>query len=359
MPARIRSASLAGYRELATSLGLPAQRMLREAHIEPRALDNPETLIDVRAVRRLLESSAAAAGIEDFGLRLVGSRRLSNLGPVSLVLRDEPTGRQALESMLRYMRLLNESLLTRIEEAGDLVIIREEFLLSEPGTVRQSMELAVGVLHRILRELLGAQWEPRQVCFTHRAPADLRNHLRVFGRFVTFNAEFNGIVCQRHDLEKRIERADPAMARIARQYLDDMLVAPESDTLDRARQLIVAMLPGGRCTVERVAQHLDIDRRTVHRHLAAHGLTFSAVLSSVRADLASRHIRDGNRPLAEISDLLGFAAPSAFSRWFRKEFGVCVTEWRTLGVAPSKPERHRIRAPLAARKRTPVRTQVE
>ena len=253
MSARIRSASLSGYIVLATSLQLPAQRMLRAAGIDPHSLENPETLIDVLAVRRLLEASAKAAGVEDFGLRLVASRRLSNLGPISLVLRDEPTGRQVLQTLFRYMRLLNESLLTRIEEAGDLVIIREEFLLSQPGTVRQSMELAVGVLFRILRELLGAQWEPRQVLFMHRPPVDLGSHLRVFGRFVTFNAEFNGIVCSRYDLDKRIERADPAMASIARQYLDDMLLSPEMDTPDRVRQLVIAMLPGGirtpmRCT---------------------------------------------------------------------------------------------------------------
>lgn len=331
MPARIRSASLAGYMELAAATGLPAMRMLRDAGIDPRALDNPEALIDVLAVRRLLENSANAAGIEDFGLRLVASRRLSNLGPLSLVLRDEPTGLQVLETLIRHMRLLNESLLTRIEDAGELVIIREEFLLSEPGTVRQSMELAVGVLHRLLRELLGPSWEARRVCFMHRAPVDLTNHLRLFGRFVSFNAEFNGIVCARADLERRIERADPAMARIARQSLDQMLHSPDVDTLQRVRQLILALLPGGRCTVDRVAEHLNLDRRTIHRHLAEHGETFSGLLQKARTDLVARHIRDGNRPLGEIADLLGFSAQSAFSRWFKKVFGNSATTWRRSG----------------------------
>ncbi|MBL8382396.1 MAG: AraC family transcriptional regulator [Burkholderiales bacterium] len=328
MSARIRSASLAGYVELASSLGLPAQRMLRESGIDPKTLANPEALIDVLAVRRLLDASAAAAGIEDFGLRLVPSRRLSNLGPISLVLREEPTGRQALETLFRYMRLLNESLLTRIEDSGDLVIIREEFLLSAPGTVRQSMELAVGVLFRILSELLGPGWEPRQVCFMHRPPRDLASHLRVFGRFVSFNADFNGIVCTRRDLERPIEAADPAMARIARQYLDSLMLSPEANIASRVRPLIVALLPGARCTVERVAEHLGVDRRTIHRHLARRGETFSVVLSAVRAELATRHIRDGNRPLGEIADLLGFSGLSAFSRWFRTVFGTSVREWR-------------------------------
>ena len=152
----------------------------------------------------------------------------------------------------------------------------------------------------------------------------------MFGRFVTFNAEFNGIVCSRFDLEKRIEHADPAMASIARQYLDNLLLSPEMETRDHVQQLVIAMLPGGRCTADRVAAHLNIDRRTIHRQLARKGETFSSVLSSVRADLAARHIRDGNRPLAEIAELLGFSALSAFSRWFRMQFGASVTDWRKM-----------------------------
>ena len=38
------------------------------------------------------------------------------------------------------------------------------------------------------------------------------------------------------------------------------------------------MLPLGRCSVEKVAQHLGVDRRTVHRHLARRGETFSSLV---------------------------------------------------------------------------------
>ena len=33
-----------------------------------------------------------------------------------------------------------------------------------------------------------------------------------------------------------------------------------------------------------------------------------------------RYLRDGNRPLTEVSALLGFSAQSGFSRWYRKHF---------------------------------------
>ena len=328
MTFRIRSASLAGYESLAETSGLPVQRMLREAGISARDLADPETLIDVRAVRRLLEASAARAGLEDFGLRLAASRRLSNLGAVSLALREEPTGRQALETLCRYMRLVNESLFTHIEDAGRLVIIREEFLLSEPGTMRQSIELAVAVMVRLLEELIGPSWRPAQVCFMHRAPTSLASHTRMFGRSVAFNAEFNGVVCAARDLNQPIAHSDPGMAKLARRFLDNLPQQSDVHTADRVRQLTAALLPSGRCTVEQVARHLGLDRRTIHRHLAAGDETFSSVLASMRAELALRYLNDSDRPVSDIAGLLGFAAPSAFARWFRLRFGVSAVAWR-------------------------------
>jgi AraC-like DNA-binding protein len=77
-----------------------------------------------------------------------------------------------------------------------------------------------------------------------------------------------------------------------------------------------------------VARHLGINRRMLHRHLAREGETFSSVLDAVRAELAIRYIGNHDRPLASVSELLGFSALSAFSRWFRSRFGCSISQWR-------------------------------
>ena len=73
------------------------------------------------------------------------------------------------------------SLLTHIEDHDDVVIIREEFLIDGATSVRQSIELAVGVMYRVLQELLGPEWQPRQVCFAHRPPVNMTSHRALFG----------------------------------------------------------------------------------------------------------------------------------------------------------------------------------
>lgn len=324
----VRSASLRGYPELAQSLGLDATLMMRRAGLPRRCLDDPETMISADAVRSLLEASAQAADCEDFGLRLASKRHLSNLGPLSLVLREEPTGLQALETLVRYLRLLNASLLTRIDQEGALVIIREEVLLAQPASARQSIELALGVMFRILRDLLGGQWRPRRVCFAHRPPRGATTHHLLFGPRVDFNAGFNGIVCDARDLKAQLPRTDPDMARYARQYLEQALGQRQAGQVHTVRQLVSALLPGGRCTVDQVAQHLGVDRRTIHRRLLAEGETFSSLLRAVRREFALRQFTDADRTVAEVAELLGFSGSSALAHWFRAEFGCSVSDWR-------------------------------
>lgn len=88
------------------------------------------------------------------------------------------------------------------------------------------------------------------------------------------------------------------------------------------------LLPTGRCSADQVARSLGVDRRTVHRRLAAEGTTLTAVVDDARATLA-RHLVSGRRyTFTEISMILAFSSPSNFSRWFRGRFGTTPRAWR-------------------------------
>ncbi|HEY1327362.1 MAG TPA: AraC family transcriptional regulator [Casimicrobiaceae bacterium] len=320
MAGLIRSASLTNFAEVARAAGLDPVRLLREFELPPRCLVDPELKMPIDAVHQLLETAAARSGEEAFGLLMAETRRLSNLGPLGLLVREQPTVRLALEALARHGRELNEALFITIEESADVVVVREELIVGHAGPVRQSTELAIGVVFRMLRTLLGADWKPRRVCFAHDAPAKRAVHDRVFACKVEFGHDFNGIVCLRRDLEAPNRDADPGMARYAQQMLeaDDSRGPP--DATAQVREAVLMLLGTGQCTIEVVAQHLGVDRRTIHRRLAADQQTFSGIVDAVRRELAARYVKDRHRSLAEVSSLLGFAAPSGFSRWYRRQF---------------------------------------
>ncbi|MGL6061448.1 MAG: helix-turn-helix transcriptional regulator, partial [Bradyrhizobium sp.] len=97
----------------------------------------------------------------------------------------------------------------------------------------------------------------------------------------------------------------------------------------RVAEVVRTLLADGDCSVERVAGQFGCNRRTIHRHLAECGTSFSEILDAERADLALRLIEDRGRPLASVAEMLGFSAQSAMARWFKGRFGSSVTEWRS------------------------------
>ena len=58
-------------------------------------------------------------------------------------------------------------------------------------------------------------------------------------------------------------------------------------------------------------------------------------MHTTREALAERYLAADRYALTDVSELLGFTAPSAFSRWFRQRFGVSPTDWRTTARQPA------------------------
>ncbi|MEI7443350.1 MAG: AraC family transcriptional regulator [Burkholderiales bacterium] len=334
---RIRAAALTGYAQVATALGLDTAALLSTVGLSRRVLLDPDTLIPAASVSRLLERAARAADVDDFGLRMAETRRLSNLGPLGLVAGQAPTLRAMLATIVRYLRLHNESLYLRIEEADGVVVLSQTLGTGRAQPSRQAIELGVGALHRIVGSILGDAWRPLRVCFAHGPPRDTRTHRRVFGpgTALEFDAAFDGLVCRATDLDRPIPAADPTLARYARRYLDELARSAGREGLPaQVRHLVRTLLPSGRCTVDRVAESLGVDRRTVHRHLAREGTTFTRVLVDARRELAERYVAQPARPLSDVAELLGFATQSAFSEWFRSQYGCSASAWRAARATP-------------------------
>ncbi len=325
----VRTATLDGYLGLARSAGLDPARILANAGIAVADLAVPDRWVPAAVVSRVLERSAAESGIEDFGLRLAGLRRLATLGPLSVVLRQEPDLRSALGLLCRYEHSYNEAIRLRLEEAGDLATMRLWFEFGEPAPTRQALELATATLLGIVRELLGRQWEPLSICFPHRAPASLDAHRAVLGPRLQFGHEFTGLVFYAAELDAANAASDPLLRPYAEQLRTALGAPPAATVTGQVTQMVEMLLPLGRCSTQQVARSLGVTQRTLHRQLAAERTSFSSIVHETREALAERYLAADRYSLTDVSERLGFTAPSAFSRWFRQRFRSSPTEWRT------------------------------
>jgi len=322
-----RSAGLTGFSELAREVGLDAHALAAAVGLPPEVLTDPDLRVSVELMGRMYEMAAEQSGIDDFALRVAENRRISNMGAVGLVIREQPTLRKALQAYARYQWLQNDAYALTVEEFGDQAVLHVH---GPAWQQRQVQELAVATAVRTLKAVMGEAWKPEEVWLTHAAPPRADTHRRVLGVTPLFDQDGMAVVMRRADLDTSFASADPAIAREVATFLERMTEGRRIHLRDKVGDLIVALLPDGLCSVENVARRLGMDRRTLHRRLQAEGTTFSGILDLTRQDMAASLLLTSDRPLQSVADLLGFSSLSAFAHWFRRKFDQPASSYRVV-----------------------------
>ncbi|WP_233858629.1 AraC family transcriptional regulator [Paraburkholderia sp. HD33-4] len=328
MEPMIRATMLHGYFQVARRHGLSPLALLREVGLDADVLVHPEHRMSAAAGCRLLEISAERAGCPTFALEMAAGRQAQDVGAVGLLLANRRTLRDALLTAVHYRHVLNDALGIYLEFEGDMVAIRAEVISDAPRQTRQATELGLAVLARIGAALLGPQWEPHSVNFTHAAPADTGPHVSFFGCPVKFDSEINGIFCKAALLDLPNPTADVELARYAEDLvipLDDAV--PESVALE-VRKILTFLLPLGQASISDVAEALHKSRRTLQRQLQAEGLDYVSLLDEVRYDHVVQHLAHTRHSIGRVAELLGFSRQASFTRWFVERFGMTPRAWR-------------------------------
>lgn len=323
------TAVLKNYVDLTLQLEANPYHLLSDVGLCASQLNNSKYRIPVDKAITLLEESARITGCESFGLRMAEQRLLSDFGELSLLLSYQHTLRDALQTIVRYRNLLNDALAIYVEEVDNTVIIREEVVSSITRYSRQSIELALGIMHRFCAAMLPQKWKPLSIHFTHSAPKDLTVHRRLFGCKLEFGSEFNGIVCTTAELNTANPQANIAMADHAQRYVDILQNNGESSLIFEIRKSIYLLLPMGRATIDQVAHTHGMNVRTLQRRLEVYQTSFSDLVNTVRRELVFRYLNNFNYSLSQVSDILGYSTPSSFTRWFINQFGIAPNIWRS------------------------------
>ena len=326
--AEIQALALLDLPALALEAGVDPYPALRAAGIDPDTLNRPDIKFPADRVAWLLEGLAEQTGQPDFGIRIAMRRRLANLGVTALVLGQQPTVRAALAVTQKYRHLMSNALSIHIEQDDGAATLIVGVSIGSSAPARQSRELALSTYIHLFRVLLGEQWSPQRVHFSHTAPNGATFHRRFFGCPVHFGSPFDGFECSSDDLDRVNTNADVAIAGYAGSLLDTLPTQEGSETTSLVVRLIHALLPMGRASIDHVARAMSRNPRTLQRELYREGAEFSELVANTRAELAVEMLRDSKQLVKEISERLGYSHPAAFIRFFRSRFGIAPGEWR-------------------------------
>lgn len=354
-PQIVAASALRGFPELVQELGGDPRALLRAAQIDVDVLGARDAVIEYRSLLCAMQTAAEALACPDFGLRLAAHQGGNKaIGPIGVVMKNSQTLGQAIGYCAKHIHAY--SLATKVRFAPDRgrqqLLVRLEILLQEPADKSQAIEHAFMLANLNIREISGGRARARAILFRHAPQSTLQNYHARFGCEVLFNQTVDGLVLTESDLLRPVANADDRVYEMATSFIELHYPQVQAPLLSRVRHLVLQSLDSDECTCEHIAAELCVTARTLQRHLRTEGMSFEAIKDGVRRDLALRYIEQGQLPIKQIAEKLGYADPSIFSRSCHRWFSVAPSalrrqmKSRTSGSSISEPA-----APWEARAR--------
>ena len=141
---------------------------------------------------------------------------------------------------------------------------------------------------------------------------------------VNFSQE-NNVLWLPHSLcQQKNPLANPISYQQIRQICQQQLnkLKQGQNISQQVAELIAMKLTGQTPNLKDIASDLHMESWTLKRRLQDEGNSFKNLLDDTRKALATRYIRDTALSLGEISYLMGFSAPVAFQRAFKRWHGI-------------------------------------
>jgi AraC-like DNA-binding protein len=294
----------------------------------------------------LLEATAHALQWPDFGMRLATRQRGgSTFGPLGFVMRTSPRFGDALRFACEHSNAHSRAArvwLRQFPDAGSdegTVFAGHELLLGNIPNRAQAIEQVLLLGHLEAMEMTGGYARARRVHFRHEPLSPGHVYRRYFGCEVRFGEPADGLLFSLDDLSCPILRHSSASH-------EDMVASVERNFPfeglpfhAEVRGLVMRRIGLGSSSSGEVARALNLHVRTLRRRLSQEGSSFQAVKDEVRRDLMLYYLNQTRLDFRSISEKLGFAEQSIFSRRCRRWFGKSPRELRQedLGEVRQQP----------------------
>jgi AraC-like DNA-binding protein len=338
LPTRIgRRPVSAGVIRVGPLMSIP--RLLEAAGVDPEpvlvgyGLDvayfaDPENIVTFDTGGRLLAQSVERTDLPHFGLLVGQDVRLSSLGTVGYLMSSAPDVGAALQGLAKYLHIHDGGAVVTLDVQSGFASLG--YTVLTPGIVGYDIicDVAMAASLRIVRELCGGQWRPAGVSLSRALPADTGPWRSLFGSVPSFDAETTAIHFPAELLARPLASADPVLHRLMTERAAEAVIGLGEDIVARLKRALRPLIGYRECKVDLIAERLGMPTRTLNRRLEAMGTTFRDLRDETRLEAAQQQLRQTPKPADEVAETLGFSDASAFTRAFRRRFGMAPATWR-------------------------------
>lgn len=324
----VRALSLSGFDRFASLQGLNPADMLHLAGLPQEGLRRLEGILSYRRYCALLDLCARQSGNPLFGLQYGLFQGVGVFGELFYLIRNTRTVGDALSELSTHYALYNGAAEVGLDVEDGLAALSYRVNQGDIPGLRQAEELACSVGVQLMRTLVGPGWQPAAVRLRHPPAGAASSYLEALDALPTFTAGRTCLEFVSSVLAQPLESADETLHRIMSEHIGRMERLSVNETPGYVRQLLRDLLPSGRATLEKVADCMAVNPRTLQRRLAQEGNSFQQLLDETRQEMARHFLEDPSISMAQLSRLLGYADSSAFSRAFNRWFDTRPLEWQ-------------------------------
>ena len=330
---------LCGLMQLAAERGIDCVSWFAGTCLHPKEISNPDTRMSYRQTITVIRHALSSLSVEGVGLVLGDRQNLGSFGLLGLAMKTAPDFGESVRVGLAYQSNSGGLMdVTLIEHDDTCVAIAA----TAPEEVRELQpflcEELFSSLLQLIRELVGPSFCPLRLELGYPAPRYAQRYGELFGCEVCFDQPRHALMIERCWLEVSFASYNPAtwnqVLALCRLQMDiqtphgKITTALESHLRTRLHE---------NPQVSDMATALHMSERTLRRHLAEEGTSFSAIHDRLRTKRAMELLRDSKLSIVAIGDRLGFSDEREFRRAFKRWTGHAPSDERRSGDPPGIP----------------------
>jgi len=325
----VRVAALVPVPALLAEFGHDPEAVLGPFGVTKKLLSDSQNVLPFADTGRVLEHCALVTNVPHFGLLTGDRENLSMLGVLGLIMFNAHTIGEALAALSEHFVLHNRGAVIECKSLDGIGVLRYALLDPHMPGYSHILDLAMVVAVKVLRRLCGPDWTPVEVWLAHERPTNVAPYHALLGPAVRFNAAETAVMFDAHCLDQPIANADPVVHQFMTTHANEIEVTSDGDLIDQIERLMPFLMMARRATTTELSKVLGCSERTLRRRLSARGTGFTKLREAAAFGVAQQLLANSAIPITDLSDQLGFANPSAFSRAFARWSGMPPRQWRS------------------------------
>lgn len=302
--------------------GVSVRNALQGLRLTPDALRSRETRVSLNQVIQGCRNAIGLSRDPHFAYHTGLRFHLSAFGMYGFAILSCTTFRQMTDIAIKYFPLSTPLLdiSFHAENRGGIwTLLPFPHLDIEPRLFKFIVELNLGTLVSLHRDVMGQSFVPKQIQLGFDAPRDAVVYPEMFGCSVVFSRPNSSMIFDAAWLAGNPQLGHEISHQETVKLCDELMeqLALRVGLSGKVRELLLMNRNWG-MSFDALARQLNMTERTLRRKLREEKTSFRQLVAEMRMHLTIRYLRDTDLSVQEIAHAIGFSEDASFRQALRR-----------------------------------------